>query len=214
MKHAILPLIVIMLAFSIAPSPAQRARDGISWFAESDSSDWEVKTVAGMTLLGEGHSNYATETVPVIFHWISHPHDAVKPEATAYISGYFGGENGEGNNGAGAFLAAGIRCDFHWMENLYTAVRFGWYEGGMNLLSYEYREQRPAFYLNWSQEYAVTGSMDLLLAEGVSLIPAQRALLPSLFLGLRLGRVFTLGIDVPSFWMTREHALARYPTIF
>jgi len=205
-------LVILFAGFSIQDIHAQRMRDGIPWGSESDL--FEFRTSAGFNFVSDAGSRYGIMQIPVTIRFVFHPEDAVKPEGVIAFSSFFG-ERDEGRNiGIGAFSAAGVRYDAEMAPGLFSAVRIGVYWAGARLRGGDVTDSRPAFYAAWAQEYELTHDLNALISEGVGYRPGRQTWYPTLLLGIRFARVVSFGVDVASFWMSREDLFLRPATAF
>lgn len=189
---------------------AQTVHDGVRWLQDAD---WDIHTSTGMYAREGLNSDEGIAQAPLSFRLVIRPDAALKGELAASLIHYFRDlKNGE--YGSGASFTVGLRYDFALTDDIYVGVKSGYQILRSRYQQAEYQEFRPGFYFDFMQEYNLAKSLDVVLSEGFVVIPARDKLIPTVMLGLRIANVFTLGVDVSSFWLSAENNFVKSRTMF
>lgn len=78
----------------------------------------------------------------------------------------------------------------------------------------KYVLKKPNVFLDFIQRYQVAQSFDLVGSEGFLYIPSLDKVIPTIIIGICFAKMFTLGFDLSSFWLSRENNLVKMRGLF
>ena len=209
-KHFLIGFFVLSIIAFQGQMNAQTVHDGVRW---TQDADWDIQTSTGIHLMEGMDNNEGIGVTPLSFRLLIRPDASLKGELAASLIHYFR-DLKSGEYGSGVNFSVGLRYDFSLTNDLYAGVKSGYQIIRSRYQQAEYQEFRPGFYFDFMQEYTLAKSLDVVLSEGFVVIPARDKLIPTVMLGVRFANVFTLGVDVSSFWLSAENNFVKSRTMF
>lgn len=203
-------LVIFLLTSFQLRSSCQEMRDGVSW-GINDFTDGRFST--GLFYSRIEVDKKIQTVLPIQLHFLFFYKNALKIElggsTTAYIS-----DLGSGKFGVGTSSSIALRYDSSFSQDFHYTAKIGIQNSYTAFGNSIVKQKNIGLFLDLVQDISVDPSIDIVCTEGFLYVPARDIVLPTIFVGLRIGRIFSIGLDVTSFWQNQEQRFLKSRSLF